>query len=271
MAKRYIRNYVVKQENVKSGKENKMINYLLSETHRNHKQTKIHCEDNSDNFSDLLFLRKQRNDFNYMKNKKGGRKLKDIAKSITFNIPPDFKPSLNDTKQILNHIHNGLLDLFKLYDINMNESDLFSVIHEQSNSHIHLMIPMLDNTGKNIRRFKEPGFLIELKILFTESVDKVMNTEIEQYQQLSKEELKHNQNVRELNRLKNDYIEVIEQLKLSNPDKLSSEYFTKQIKVIDMLLKFDNIDIDKLNILNKNIDKVNKHKSSIKINPMKFN
>jgi len=270
MAKRYIRNYVVKQENVKSGSENKMINYLLSETHRNHKDTIIHCEDNSEKFSDLLFLRKQKNDFNYMKNKKGGRKLKDIAKSITFNIPPDFKPTINDTNQILNHIHNGLLDLFKMYDINMNESDLFSVIHEQSNSHIHLMIPMLDSTGKNIRRFKEPGFLIELKILFTESVDKVMDTEIEQYQQLSKEELNHNKNIRELNRLKNDYIEVINTLQISNPDKLSTKYFETQIKTIDSLLKFDNIDIEKLNTLNKNVDKVNNHKSSVSINPMKL-
>jgi len=270
MAKRYIRNYTVIQKNVKVGESNKMINYLLNEEHKNHKETTIHCEDNSELFSDLLFLRKQKNDFNYMKNKKGGRKLKDIAKSLTFNIPPDFKPTLNDTKQILNHIHNGLLDLFNQYDINMYESDLFTAIHQQSNTHIHILLPMLDNTGKNIRRFKEPGFLVELKILFTESVDKVMNTEIEQYEQLSKEELKHNQNVRELNRLKNDYEEILKQLEISNPEKVATAFFIKQIKVIDTLLKFDNIDTNKLEVLNKNVGTVNKHKSSITVNPMKF-
>lgn len=270
MAKRYIRNYTVIQKNVKVGESNKMINYLINAEHKNHKNTIIHCEDNSEDYSDLLFLRKQKNDFNYMKNRKGGRKLKDIAKSLTFNIPPDFKPTLNDTKQIKEYIHNGLLDLFKMYDINMNDSDLFTAIHEQDNSHIHILLPMLDNQGKNIRRFKEPSFLVELKILFTESVDKVMNTEINQYETLSKEELKHNKNVRELTRLKNDYIEIINKLEIDNPDKLSIDYFTKQVKAIDKLLKFDNIDINKLNVLNKNIDKINKHKTDISIKPMKL-
>ena len=263
MAKRYIRNYTVIQKNVKVGEENKLLNYLLSDTHKNHLDTIIHCDNSPTDYSDLLFLRKQANDFNYMKNKKGGRKLKDIAKSITFNIPPDFKSTAEDLKIILNEIKSSLDNYFHNNDINLNYEDMFSVIHEQSNNHIHMVLPMLDANGKNIRRFKEPSFLIELKIIFTEAVDKHFNKNVKEYQQLTAEERKHNATRKELERLKREYQHII------NTDTQLNEktikYLKNEIIKIERLLNNseDTIQAEMINMINKNLDKLNRAQSNI--------
>ena len=258
MASKYIRNYVVKQKNVKIEKSGTIIRYMLNEEHKNHKNTKILCEDNSDNFQDLLVDRLHLNNINYMKNRKGGRKLKDIAKSLTFNVPPAFNISEEDIKKVLDLIKKRMTELFDKFDIDLDESDLFSAVHIQDNSHIHLLLPMLDKQGKNIRMFKEPSFLIQLKILFTESVDMVCKKDIKEYKPLTEEEQAHNEAIRELNIMKNSYILV----KSTIPaDKAKAvKFIDNEIIKINRALKADKIDNDYLSKLNNQADKVNASK-----------
>lgn len=268
MAKRYIRNYTVIQKNIKVGQSDKMINYLINQEHKNHKDTKIICQDNSEDFKDLLFLRKQKNDFNYMKNKKGGRKLSDIAKSITFNIPPAFEVSEEQSIEILDKIKIKMVELFELNNLDMDQSDLYAAIHFQENSHIHLILPMLDKNGKNMRRFKEPGFLIDLKILFTETVDNVCNTEIKEYNQLTPEERQHNATLKELQALKQDYEALYTSNDLSeHSKKIINKYLNKLNRTINHSDK--PFEVDYINLINKDINSINQSKDiKKKFNPI---
>lgn len=254
-----LKTYTVISKNVKIEKSSTIINYLLNENHKNHtkKKTKIETENDSDSFKDLLVDRLHLNNLNYMKNRTGGRKLKDIAKSLTFNVPPSFEISEEDLKKILEMIKERLLKLFDTFNIDLDISDLFSVLHIQDNSHIHMLLPMLDKNGKNIREFKEPKFLVQLKVLFTESVDKVCYKDIEQYKELTADEKAHNKALRELNILKDSYNNLLAQLSEEKNHK-AVKFINNEINKINRALKADKIDNEYMKKLNNSVEKVNK-------------
>ena len=254
-----LKNYVVKIENVESGKESKIIKYMFNETHQNHTQTiilKNGVVDDGDEFFLHLQELKHLNEMNYLKNKKGGRKLKRIAKSLTFNIPKYYEVSEEQAEQI-----NAVLEqeIFKLLEAKGIEIDkILSVIHYQENTHIHTQIPMLDKNGKNIRELNTKSFLTELKLVFTQSVDTILKTNIEKAKTCTKEETEHNLVLVSLKRLKADYERLMTTVEA---DSKPYQFLKNQITTIDRTLdNYDEATIDKYTAqINKNLDKVNQH------------
>lgn len=256
-----LKNYTVIIKNVMLGKQNKIINYLENEEHKNHKKTKIICSDNSEIFKDSLLDKIHENNKNYLRSKKGGRRLKRIAKSITFNIPPFFNSTLEQVEEVNTEFFIQFVNLLNSYDIKLNRADLFTAIHYQENPHFHLILPTLDNNGKNIRKFNTTAFAKELKLLFTESVDKVLKTDIKKVKPLTEEEQAHNTTIRELKALKNEYIKALDGDIQSNAIK----YIKNQLVVIERTLKADKIENKYINALNSNAEKITKAKNNVEI------
>ena len=260
-----LKNYVVKIENVEKGKENKIIKYMFNETHQNHTKTTIlknGVEDDGDEFFLHLQELKHKNEMNYLKNKKGGKKLKRIAKSLTFNIPKYYEVSEAQAEEI-----NALLEqeIFKLFEAKGIEIDkILSVIHYQDNTHIHTQIPTLDKHGKNIRELNTKSFLTELKIRFTQSVDAILKTNIEKAQTCTKEETEHNLVLVSLNRLKADYERLMTTVEAESK---AYKYLNNEITTIDRTLKnYDEKTIATYKAkINKKLNTVNTHfKTKIK-------
>jgi len=229
-----LENYVVKIKNVSVDKYKILVNYLTNGNHKNHENTKILNYGPEKNiFIDKLLRKKLKNEYNYAKNAKGGKKLKRIAKSLTFNIPKAYKPTEYETKIIFSKLLQKLSEYFKIYEINLELNDLFANIHYQENTHINMILPMIDNQGKNIRKFNQKAFLTQLKVMFTESVDLVLNKDITSYQEKSEEEKKYIATKKILSDMQKEYEYFLEK----NIEEKSRSYIENQIKIIQRNLK----------------------------------
>ena len=99
-----LKNYTVIVKNVDIVKENNLINYLVNERHRNHlkKDTKIIEFSNRKTYQTHNENKVKINRNNYILNGKGGKSLKRISKSYTFNLPKSYKSivSIEQMRQI---------------------------------------------------------------------------------------------------------------------------------------------------------------------------
>ena len=252
-----LKSYIVKTKNIMVGNQNKIINYMINSEHINHKDTNIICGDNVNEFKEYLLGRLHHNQMNYALNKKGGKPLKRIAKSLTFNIPKSFESSNEQLLEIDRNIKSRIIELCQGYDIDLNVENLFSAIHQQDNNHIHMILPMIDNKGINARQFNTPSFQTELKVIFTQVVDKVLDKDFNQYKLPTKEIVEHNEVEIELKKLLNDYEYILTSEDFTEQERAAT-FLKTQITNIKRLLKKDeeinHIDLDKIN---KNIHKVN--------------
>jgi len=259
-----LKNYVVKMENVEVGKQQKIVNYMVNEEHKNHTNTQIFCDSSEEEYKLNLLAKLHSSQMNYAKNKKGGRPLKRIAKSLTFNIPKYFNCSDLELKNIDSIIKMKIIELLNKLGIDLQLSDLFSASHFQDNKHIHLIIPMIDNQGKNIRHFNSKSFLTELKVIFTETVDNTLNTDIKEVKTLTPEEQAHNKTIKDLEALIIDYQYIINTENLT--DKAIQFMNNSIIQIKRLLEHSDSIkEVANLDKINKNIDKVNKSKAVNKV------
>jgi len=256
-----LKNYTVIIKNVKIGQQDKIIKYLENETHKNHMNTKIICENEVEIFRESLLDKLHENNKNYIRNKKGGRPPKRVAKSLTFNIPPVYKATEEQSKEISKELILRLLELFKSFNIELDEQDLFMAIHYQDNPHIHLLLPVFNRLGVNIRRFNFPSFTTQLKLIFTESVDKILKTDIAEIPTLTEEEQAHNQTIRELKALKDEYIKALE---VDIPAG-AKKYINNELITIERSLKADKIELKYLNKLNAGADKITKADNKLTI------
>ena len=262
-----LKNYVVKMENVEVGKQNKIVDYMVNSEHKNHSNTIILCEDNSEDYKINLLGKLHASQMNYAKNKKGGRPLKRLAKSLTFNIPKYFNCSESELKSIDGILKLKIKQLIDRLGIDLQLSDLFSAGHYQDNAHIHLLVPTVDNKGKNIRYFNNKSFLTELKVIFTETVDKTLNTDIKEVKTLTKEEQAHNKKIRELEDLIKEYQYILNTEELG--DKGIKFMNNAIIEVKRLLEHSDSIkEIKNIDRINTKISKINKS-TSISRNDLK--
>jgi len=260
-----LKNYVVKMENVEVGKQNKIINYMVNQEHKNHKNTIILTEDNSEDYKLNLMKKLHASQLNYAKNKKGGRPLKRLAKSLTFNIPKYFNISETELKSIDGILKLKIKNLIDSLGIDLNLSDIFSAGHYQDNAHIHLLLPTVNNNGKNIRYFNNKAFLTQLKVIFTETVDKTLNTDIKEVETLTPEEQEHNKVIKSLEHLINEYQYIL------NTEELQpkAEKFINNaiIEIKRILEQSDSIkEIKNIDSINKKVKKINQSKSIKKDN-----
>lgn len=267
---RMLKNYTVIIKNVKVGKQNNMIKYLTDAKHKNHVNTtfKNATEIDEETYKENLLKKVHQQELAYMKNAKGGRKLKRIAKSITFNLPKDYDAT---PKQVISINLKLLEEIEKLcwnIHIDLTKNDLYSIIHyeEKKQDHVNLILPTIDNQGKNIRHFNSPAFAKQIKVLFTEIVDNTLNTDIKQYTTLTPEQQAHNNYLRDIERLKADY-EAMLQTDL-NPKAIS--FLENEIIKINRTLEKNTPETikDYMKQLNKSVDKVNKAQKTGTVKPL---
>ena len=228
---KYFNTYIVRIQNVEKEKVKQYINYLESETHSNHldNTTISNNEIGGEYFLKINDKKIEDNKINYPE----GRKLKHSNKSLTFNIPKDYKTTIEDLKTIKENVFKELLDLYEENDIEVYRNDFFCNIHNQENSHINFVIPSLDHSGKSIRFIKsQDKFYKNIAAKFTVIVDKQLNTNFKTY----KEELYEDKGIVEetLESVLNDTLnlEELEKGKLRNKDnKLIKRLFTYMIRL----------------------------------------
>jgi len=265
-----LKNYTVKIKNVIVGKQNKMIDYLTNDKHKNHKQTTIKnvTEIDEENYKRILLQKVHQQELAYLKNAKGGRKLKRIAKSITFNLPKGYEATAEQVIEINLKLLEAFKILFEGHSIELDKNDLFSIIHyeEEKQDHVNFILPMIDNNGKNIRHFNTPAFTKQIKVLFTEIVDNVLKTDIKAYKTLTPEQQEHNSRLRDIERLKADYEAML--LTDLNPKAIS--FIQNEIVKINRTLKNNEPETiqDYMAQLNKSVEKVNKAKNTGTVKPL---
>lgn len=248
-----LKNYTVIVKNVNIDKRNTILKYLTNKDHKNHKNnTEIFEYSDVKIFEKITNQKLKKNEENYIINKKGGKKLKVVNKSLTFNLPKDYKKIATPEKcqEIYNQVIKKIIREYKAFGVEITEKELYGVLHYQNNPHIHLILPYLDMKGNTIREIKPKSFINRLKVIWSMSVDNVLNTAINDYKPLSKEEQAHNYKIRQLQDLKEWYIT------LQRIDNKETKYYTNQIKNIDRLLQDNKIIEDKnIELLYKNMNK----------------
>lgn len=255
-----IMNYVVRIKKVQVNKLRTLLNYLNNEKHKNHtkKNTVITELSNRENFNKIISGKLWKNAESYIQNKKGGQKLKRIGKSLTFNIPPQFEFNEEISEDIYKQIIKGIIAVYNSYGYDIQEEEIYSVLHEQDNPHYHVFVPYLDMDGKTLLYTNHKKFLNELKLMWNEVMINAYGIDLEQYQPLDQGEQEENKNRRYLNELKEYY--------MSEFDIEEDDYIKNQVLRIDRLLRKKNEELDEeediIKKLEKNLNKVlKKHKN----------
>lgn len=249
-----ITNYVVRIKNVKVDRLNTFIRYLNDEKHKNHTKKNTVITELSDRelFHKTAREKVWKNSESYVRRGRGGRRLKVVGKSLTFNIPPMFDFNDQTAATIKNLILEGIKNLYNSYGYDLQEEEVYMVLHNQDNPHYHLFIPYLDMEGKPLRDTKPKQFLNELKLLWNTIMIDMYGIDLEQYQPLDQEEQEENKNRRYLGELKDYY--------LSEFDIEEDDYINNQVKRINRLLKLKNEELDQkendIESLEKNLKKV---------------
>ena len=262
-----IKNYVVRIKNLKVARLNTFLNYLNNTEHKNHSKHNTVITELSDrtNFQELTHEKIWKNAESYIKNKKGGRKLKVCGKSLTFNIPPHFQFNNTIAAELSEEISKGIKILYNTYGYDLKEEEIYKVLHNQTNPHFHVLIPYLDMRGNTLRDTKPKKFLNELKLLWNEIMINSYGINLDQYQPLDQEEKEVNKNRRYLEELKDCYL-----IDFNKEDK----FIKNQILKIDRLLRLDNDFLDQkkknIDLLEKTFGKVKNHNTPKKVNGPKM-
>ena len=257
-----LKNYTVKMKKVNVSEYQKYIKYMFDNEHKNHLNTEIvKMKNDNDNVEDKII--KARNlinaNENYkIKQKKGGRKIKTIFFSYTYNIPKSYANiTENQMQEILEKVLKASILFLQSIDENFEKDEIneyykncISSIHMQENNHFHLQYPTIFPSGKNSRKISQRNFLRMNKLIFTEAVDNVLKKDIKQYetQNVSQYEV-------DIKKLVLDLENEIK--KTTNPK--NKKYFETMITYANRILKNKN-DTKSLNNLNTRITKVNKQK-----------
>ena len=264
-----LKNYTVIVKNVDKDKHKQLLRYLNNDTHKNHKkkQTEIYELSNAEQFEKITNDKLKKNEENYFNpnvgKHRGGRKLKVVNKSFTFNLPKSYKEiaTVEKCKEIDSILKIEIIKIFKLLGIEIDATELYSVLHHQDNPHIHLIIPYLDKHGNTIRDIKPKGFTSRLKVLFSQVVDKVLDTEIKQYEKLDNTDNSNNKMRLALEEIKSWYETII------RIDGVETKFYKNQIISINRLLN-ENQEATQEQV-NKIITNMNKAKSLRDTNKMK--
>lgn len=254
-ALKMLKNYTVIVKNVLIEKRENLLKYLNDENHKNHtkKETNIFELSNREKFKKITDDKLKRNAENYSKNKKGGKRLKRVAKSFTFNLPKNYKSlaSVEQCKKIDEKLKKEIIKIYATFGIEIDNNELYSVLHHQDNPHIHLIVPYLDKNGHVVREINAKGFTSRLKVLFSQVVDKVLETNINNYKKLNEKDNGQN-------RIRQSLEEVLKWYKsLIRIDGVDTKYYKNQIVSIERRLKdMKEITKEEQEKIYKNVKKV---------------
>lgn len=225
-----LKNYTTRIRNIKVGKLQQFLKYLENDNHKNHTKhnTKIQ------RFGDLEKLAKIENEMieanmqnrkNRPKNKMG-KKLKVSNKSLTFNLPVGYEVNFTQMQEINRLLILNIQKHYKENGFNISKERMVSVCHLQENSHLHTILPYLDNEGNPMRFVKSKKFTLQLKFLFTHITDSVLKTNYKDYKPLTKPQAEHNK-----------VIDQLEELKAWYESMEETKYYKNQIIAIERLIK----------------------------------
>ncbi len=254
-----IKNYVVGIRSVKAERLGTFINYLNSTTHKNHTKHNTEISEYSDreSFEALYADRLWKNAEAFIKRARGGRRLKVIGKSLTFNIPPQFEFNKEIANDLSEDIINGLKKIYNSFGYELEENEIYYVLHNQRNPHFHFIVPYLDKSGTPLKDVKTKKFLSELKLLWNEVMINAYQIKLEEYKPLNEGNKNINMNRQFLEELKAYYEKEFENEKYVNGQ---IKRVKRLLKLSDDLLKEKASDIESLDI---NLEKVlKKHKKS---------
>jgi len=230
-----IKNYTVIIKNVRTTGLKKLLNYFNNDSHKNHTKngTQIVEYGSQDKFEKLNNEKIFQNAENYIKNKKGGRKLSIVGKSLTFNLPKSYREiaDISKCEKINKMLVRGIMSEYQKFNVEIGEDEIYSVLHHQDNPHFHLIIPYLDKNGNTIREIKPKGFTSRMKILFSQVVDRVLETDIKKYEKLNQGGNEKNMVRMNLKSMKDWYSTLIRM------DGKETKYYTNQIIAINRLLE----------------------------------
>ncbi|WP_458128789.1 hypothetical protein [Pseudomonas sp. Z2-11] len=171
-----IKNWTVTTERVKNKDVglSEYVSYLVSEKHKNHKNTTIYTLFNSDANTFLNSTIQETISFD-AKNKKGGRKVESFAQSFNFILPPPHKPTPDEWKKIARDLVNTVHKELEIEsDINQFGRACFLNIHDQANPHLNLLVPRIFS-GQRLADLDRKNVLSKLKLQFNQSVLKHCN------------------------------------------------------------------------------------------------
>ena len=251
-----LKNYTVIVKNVKKEKYKTLLKYLNDEKHKNHtkKETEIFELSDREKFEEMTAERLAKNEENYYnpeKGYRGGRKLKVVHKSFTFNLPKDYKKiaTVEKCRELDEKLKKKITQAFGRFGVDLSSEELYSVLHYQDNPHIHLVLPYLDKNGNTIRQIKPKGFTTTLKILFSETVDEVLGTDIKKYEAV-------NSPARGTSRELEEALSWYQTL-IRMDGREENKYYKNQIKRIErMLKKEDAPTADDLEAIAENMEAV---------------
>ncbi len=135
-----LKNYTVIVKNVKKDKHKNLLTYLSDDKHKNHtkKSTEIYELSSAAEFEKITEEKLKQNEENYYnpeKGYRGGRKLKVVNKSFTFNLPKSYKEiaSVEKCREIDLKLKKAIIKIFAQLGVEINENELYSVLHHQDN------------------------------------------------------------------------------------------------------------------------------------------
>ena len=229
-----IKNYTVIIKNVKTTGLKKLLNYFNNSDHKNHKNigTKIVEYGSQEKYEKMNNEKILRNSENYIKNKKGGRKLSIIGKSLTFNLPKSYQEisTLEKCAEINKMLIRGIMSEYSKFGVEIEKNEIYSVLHHQDNPHFHFILPYLDQSGNTIRDIKAKAFVARLKLLFSQVVDKTLQVDINEYETLKNEDNGQNRVKQSLKEVKEWYSILMRM------DNKETTYYKNQIISIERLL-----------------------------------
>lgn len=253
----------IKNIDVGSGVK-KYVNYLNSYSHNNHNRTKfkiIGLQDNEngnleEDFIKLMKYKQNKNKSNYEENGKGGKKLKRIGKSLTFNVPPKYNPSVDNLKDIYKDLVGYLKSLYERNGFILTDKDFYSNIHYQDNSHINMILPTVDLFGNNIRFINSESIFNQIRKQFTLTVDKTLNKDISTYVELTIEQKHNNKYQTFLNSLISGYkLELESGLLDEKEEKYIKNQIVRSERTIKKLLEVSSKPIEEQGSLIEQIRK----------------
>ena len=262
-----LKTYITKIENLEITKVKQYVNYLQNVEHGNHQDRTTILGQNI-NSEDYLFNSKMKIKKNKIDRKgKGGKPLKVSDKTLTFNIPPNYDCSKEQTLLIQSRLVEYFIKIYGKENYDLGD-DYFTNIHYQDNIHVNFIVPYLGRDGKTMRFVKPKKFLQEAAKEFTKIVDDVLNTNIKDYR--TKEEETMGELVKDLKNtiidlLKRGLTEEVELIENISEELILNRDQKGLISMLSEIKNVESITIKELNIIkNKTKSKDNTFRSNTK-------
>lgn len=219
-----MKNYVVIIDNVETKGVRFLADYFVSNSHKNHKKTEEIINLSNIDYKDFLTnINQPKIDAN-LSLIKPGPKLKLSNKTLTFDIPKDYDVTKEQIEKIYKLLEIDIINIYKENGFTINSEDIFSVIHLQENSHIHSLLPLVDKDSfLKMKCVDHPNFTKKLKEVWTNRVDEVLGTNINDYMVQAEQEQQIDEHIDKLDDLTLEDIQVLKE-KHKSQKKLKRMY-----------------------------------------------